>query len=100
MELAPPCPLGDLRALVLRNHPLKLQEQFILRRLGPSPVEEAHLRTDPSKLLNQQSLVDVATGQAVRRVAEHHGDFDLGGEVAKPFESRADQGGSRMLPGL
>ncbi len=43
MAFAATCPLGDVRAVVLGNHPLYLQKQFSFRRMVLRSVDELHL---------------------------------------------------------
>ena len=96
MELPAPRALGDLRAFVLRDHTLKLQEQFVFRCARLRPLEEADLRADPRKFVDEQRLVRVASRKAIGRVAEDDRDIDFRGEIPQPLQGRPDQRGPRV----
>jgi len=75
-------PLGDLRALVLGDHPLELAQQLVLRGAGSLRLlGEHHLDPAARELLQQQHLVGVAAREAVRRVTQH----DLEAPVKRPI---------------
>ena len=94
VRLAPPGALGDLCPLVLGDHALELDHQLVLGRLGSGALDEADLGAGTGELVDEQRLVGVTAGQAVGRIAQDHVDGDLGGEVPKALEGRADQGGA------
>jgi hypothetical protein len=75
---------------------LKLQEELILGRFGLSRLEKTHLGSHAREFLDQQGLVDVATSETVRRVAQHDRNLDLSREVPKTLQRRADQRGTRI----
>ena len=83
--------LDDLRPLVLRDHPLHLQQEVVLGGAADRVVEEDHLGADAAKLLDEQDLVGVAPREAIRGVdveAPHqaHGD-----RVAQPLQRGAHE---------
>ena len=90
MQLPATAPLGDLRALVLGDHPLELAQQLVLRRARPLGLLGEH-DLDPAarELLEQQHLVGVAAREPVRRMTQHHLEAPLERPVAKPLERRA-----------
>ena len=96
MPLAAPAALQHLGPLVLREHPLQLQQQAVLRRVPDRPVEEHHFRTSASELLEQEDLVGVAAGQAVRRVDVEGVDGGQGDQVAQVLQGGADQAGAAV----
>jgi hypothetical protein len=58
VRLPAPGALGDLRALVLGDHPLELAQQLVLGRAAALRLlRETHLNADARKLFEQQHLV-------------------------------------------
>ena len=96
MPLAAPAALQHLGPLVLRKHPLQLQQQVVLGRVPDWPVEEYHLRTGMSELLEQQDLVGIAAGEAVRRVDVEDVDGGQRDQVAQALQGGADQAGAAV----
>src|SRR5687767_10926568 len=96
MQLPATAPLGDLRALVLGDHPPELAQQLVLRRAGPLGLLGEH-DLDPAagELLEQQHLVGVAAREPVRRMAEDDLEASLERAVAKPLQRRAPQADAR-----
>jgi hypothetical protein len=72
VQLAAAGAFGDLRALVLADHALHLDQQRGLR-IGAhrGPLEEHHLDGELLELLEDQHLVGVGAGQAIRAQAQH-----------------------------
>lgn len=96
MDLAAPGALGDLRALVLGDHPLELAQELVLgRALALSLLGEADLDTGAPELLEQQHLVGIAAREAVGGVAEQQLEGALGGAIAQALERRALKRGAR-----
>src|SRR5712691_779273 len=92
VQLAAAGALGDLRALVLGNHPLELAQKLILGRAGALRLlREADADTGAVELLEQQHLVGVAAREPVGRVAEHELEAALRGAVAQPLQRRPRQ---------
>ena len=96
MPLAPPAALQDLGPLVLRKHPLQLEQQVVLGRVPDWPVEEYHLCTGMSELLEQQDLVGIAAGEAIRRVDVEGADGGQRDQVAQALQGGADQAGAAV----
>ena len=95
--LAAPVPLHQLGFLVLGEHALELDQQLVFGAVPPGAVlDELHPDPGPGELLDQQRLVGELAGQPVRRVAQHHIDAALGGQVPQRLERRADQRGAGM----
>ncbi len=83
---------GDLRPLVLSDHPLHLTQQLALGRLGALILErEDDLDPSASELVEQQNLVGVATREAIRRMAQKHLERPFRGAVTQPLERRANE---------
>ena len=92
MQLAAATALGDLRPLVLGDHPLELAQQLILRGAGPlGLLREDHLDPRPLELLEQQHLIRVAAREPVRRVTQQHLEPALDRQIAQPLQRRAAQ---------
>ena len=89
-----PAPLQDLGALVLGDHPLDLEQEVVLGAGTDRSVDEHHLGTGPSELLDQQDLVGVAARQAVGSEDVDAVDQTARHPVAQPLQSRAPQGGA------
>src|SRR4051812_49525418 len=60
--------LQDLGALVLSNDTLDLKQQVVLGGAADRTVEEDDLCAGPAQLLNQEHLMGIAAGEAVRRM--------------------------------
>jgi hypothetical protein len=95
MGFAAPGSFRDLGSLVLGDHALELDQQLVFGGLGARCLHEADFGASPSELVDEQRLVGVATGEAVRRVAQHHIHGHLGGQIAQAFEGGTDQCGAR-----
>jgi len=96
VDLAAPGALGDLRALVLGDHPLELAQELVLGRARAlSLLGEADLDTGAPELLEQQHLVGIAAREAVVGVAEQQLEGALGGAIAQALERRALKRGAR-----
>ena len=92
MQLAAAAALGDLRPLVLGDHPLELPQQLILRRAGALRLlREHHLDTGALELFEQQHLIGVAAREPIRRVTQQHLEAALDSQVAQPLQRRAAQ---------
>jgi hypothetical protein len=96
MQLSAATALGDLRPLVLGDHPLELAQQLVLRGARALRLlREDHLDPRPLELLEQQHLIRVTTREAVRRVTQQHLEPALDGQIAHPLERRPAQHGAR-----
>ena len=92
MQLPAAAALGDLRPLVLGDHPLELAQQLILRGAGPLRLlREDHLDPGALELLEQQHLIGVSAREPVRRVTQQHLEAALDRQVAQPLQPRAAQ---------
>ena len=92
MQLAAAAALGDLRPLVLGDHPLELTQQLILRRAGPLRLlGEHHLDPGALELFEQQHLIGVTAREPVRRMTQQHLEAALDRQVAQPLQRRAAQ---------
>jgi len=84
--------LGDLRALVLGDHALHLDQQPRLRVIGDlGRVGEVHLATEPLELVEHQHLVCVGAREPVRGQAPHRLDHAGLGGVPERVEAGAIQ---------
>ena len=87
MQLPAAAALGDLRALVLGDHPLELAQQLVLRRTRALGLFGEHdLEPAARELLEQQHLVGVSAREPVRRMTQHHLEAPLECAVAKPLQ--------------
>jgi hypothetical protein len=68
MSFATPAALQDLGPLILRDHPLHLEEERILGGLARCAVEEVDLDAGALEFLQQQHLVGILARQAVGRM--------------------------------
>jgi hypothetical protein len=59
-------PFENLCPFVFRHHTLHLQQQLIFWSRAQRPVHEHHFHAVPLQFLQQDHLVGVSTGQAVR----------------------------------
>ena len=96
VPLPAPAALQHLGALVLGEHPLQLQQQVVLGRVPDRPVEEHQLRAGAGELLEQQGLVGVAAGEAVRGVHVEDVDACHGDQVAQALQGGAGQAGAAV----
>ena len=81
----------DLGALILGDHALHLQEQVVFRALAQGTVQEHDLHPGTSELIDQQHLVGVFAGQAIRRVDIEPVHTARGDHIAQALQRRADQ---------
>jgi len=93
---AAPHPLGDQRALVLRDRAADLQQQLVVRVVAHRPVQELHVAAVAGQLLDQQHLMDVVTRQPVRRGHQH--DINIGQRrmISQPVQPRPAQAGAAI----
>ena len=92
MQLTTTTPLGDLRPLILGDHPLELAQQLILQGAGPlGLLGEDHLDPRPLELLQQQHLIRVPPREPVRRMTQQHLEPALDHQVTQPLQLRAAQ---------
>ena len=90
---APAHPLGDQRALVLRDRPADLQQKLIVRVGAHRPVQELDLAATAGQLVDQQHLMDVVAGQPVRRGHQDNVQLSQRRVIAEPVQPRpADTG--------
>src|SRR3954452_6193361 len=68
VALPAPTALEHLGPLVFGEHALELEQQAVLRRVSDRAIEEDDLRTGAGELLQQQHLMRVAAGEAIRGV--------------------------------
>ena len=96
VQLPAAAALGDLRALVLGDHPLELAQQLILRRARAlGLLREYDLDPAARELFDQQHLVGVSTRKTVRRMTQHDLEAPIEGTVAKALQRRALQARAR-----
>ena len=67
MARATPRTLEELGTLVLSDPPLPLQPQGVFRALSQGPVAEPALDASASARIDQQHLIGLLAGQAIRR---------------------------------
>jgi len=94
VQATTPNPLEYLDSFVLGDDALNLQQQVILRRVADRAVQEYDLGPAAAKLIDQHDLVDVASGQTVRRVHIDALDMSAGHRIPQllqrqPLKSRA-----------
>ena len=59
MQLAPPMPFDNLRALILGHHALDLEQQVVLRAAPQFAIQKDDLDAGPAELIHQQDLIGV-----------------------------------------
>ena len=96
MALAAPAALQHLGPLVLGKHALQLQQQVVLGRGPDRAIEEDHLRAGMSELLEQQNLMRIAAGEAIRGMDVEEIDGRQRDEVAQTLQGGADQAGAAV----
>src|SRR5215207_11497605 len=94
VALAAPTALEHLGPLVLSEHALELQQQAVLRGVLDRTIEKDHLRSGAGELLQQQHLMRVAAGEAIRGVDVDDIDRRQGHEVTQALQGRSDQTGT------
>jgi len=93
---ATPHPLGDQRALVLSHRPADLQQQLIVRILAHRTIQELHLAAVTGQFFDQQHLVDIVTGQPVRRGHQHNVQISHRRMITQPVQTRPAQAGTAI----
>jgi hypothetical protein len=81
-------------ALVLGHRPADLQQQLVVRVIAHRPVQELHPAAVTGQLLDQQHLMDIVTGQPVRRGHQHDVKIGQRRVIAQPVQSRPAQNGA------
>src|SRR5207302_4365380 len=89
--LAAPSTLGDLRPLILSNHPLKLQQQSLLWRIRRRCFQKSYRSAMPRELLQQEHLVSVIAAQTVRPIDQHCFDSSFSNQITQPLQTRPHQ---------
>jgi hypothetical protein len=80
--------LEDLRALVLRDHPLHLDQQEILRTLGDGPLDEMDRYPALAQLLEHELLVQVTPREPIRAIDKELAHEAIGGGIAERIKAR------------
>jgi hypothetical protein len=96
MALATPRTLDALGALLLRNHPLHLQQQVVFGALPQGPLEEDHLDASTSALIDQQDLIRILAGQALGRVPREPVHTARRDDIPQALQRWADQRGPTL----
>src|SRR5215208_8086831 len=96
VALSAPTALEHLGPLVFGEHALELQQQAILRGVSDRAIEEDHLRAGAGELLQQQHLMRVAAGEAIRGMDVDDIDRRQGHEVTQALQGRSDQTGTAV----
>src|SRR3982750_1682149 len=96
IALSAPTALKHLGPLVFGEHALELEQQAVLRRVSDRAIEEDHLRASTGKLLQQQYLMRVAAGEAIRGVDVDDIKRRQGREVTQTLQGRSDQTGAAV----
>src|SRR5215210_1310676 len=96
VALSAPTTLEHLGPLVLGEHALELQQQAVLRGVSDRAIEEDRLRAGAGKLLEQQHLMRIAAGEAIRGVDVDDIDRRQGHEVTQTLQGRSDQTGAAV----
>ena len=65
VPFAAPAPFRDLGPFILGNHPLKLQQQFVLGRIPRWRFQKDHRHTATRQFLHQQDLIGILAAQPV-----------------------------------
>src|SRR5829696_1815428 len=96
VALSAPTALEHLGPLVFGEHALELEQQAVLRRVSDRAIEEDHLRAGAGELLQQQHLMRVAAGEAIRGMDVDDIDRRQGHEVTQALQGRSDQTGAAV----
>jgi hypothetical protein len=91
MELSATTAFEDLRAFVLCDHALHLDEQLILRGLAAGPVHEDDTRLCLPEFVEQDHLIGVSAREPIRAVHIEHIDRTFVDAIAESFEGRSHQ---------
>jgi hypothetical protein len=84
--------LDNLGALILGNDPLDLEQQLVLRRLRWGVIQEDDAHPRASEFVEEQYLMHILAGQAVRAVDIEDLNSTQRCQVPYPFERGANQG--------
>ena len=96
VALSAPTALEHLGPLVFGEHALELEQQAVLRSVSDRAIEEDHPRASTGKLLHQQHLMRIATGEAIRGVDVDDIHRRQGHKVTQPLQGRSDQTGAAV----
>src|SRR3954452_2471621 len=96
VALSAPTALKHLGPLVFGEHALELEQQAVLRSVSDRAIEEDHPRASTGKLLHQQHLMRIATGEAIRGVDVDDIKRRQSHEVTQSLQGRSDQTGAAV----
>jgi len=86
LQLAAPEALAQDGALVLRDGPLDLQQELIVRIIGDGVLQEDDLTSGAAELLQKQHLVGIFAGEAIGGQHGNCGDDPVAHGVAQRVE--------------
>jgi hypothetical protein len=93
-QTSAPGAFGNLGALVLRDYPLHLDQEFALRTIPERMLEKEQLRVQLLALLEQAPWMRIMTGQPIRRYDHHGVERAAPGRGAQTVEGRAIEPGA------
>src|SRR5215471_13160370 len=96
MAFPAPRALGDLGAFIFGDHPLELYQQLVFRSARRGGLQEDRFDTAAGQLLDQQHLIGILAGQAVRTVDESRFDLTGGRQIAQSLQPRPLPNGTRV----
>ncbi len=96
LQLAAPEAFAQQSPLVLGNRALNLEQELVIGIIRQRVLGKDHLAADPAQFFQEQHLVGVLTGQAVR--AEHGHDLEcaFAGTIAQPIQAGTVQPGAAV----
>src|ERR1700756_3185065 len=96
VSLSPPRALGNLRPLVLCDHPLKLHQKLFFWRGDLRRLNKDALDSLPGKFLHQQDLVGILAAQSIGRIDQYGLDRSLTSQIPQPLQKRPHQNRSAV----
>ena len=86
----------DFGPLILGHHPVHLQQQVVFWALPQGPIEEDDLDASASERIDQQDVIRICAGQAIRRVHREPVHTACCNHIAQTFQRRAHERGSAI----
>ncbi len=92
VALAAAAAFQNIGSFVFGDHALDLQQQLVFGILADGMVEEDHVHASALKLIDQQDLVRIFTGEAIRGVHVQTFDAPDGHRIAQSLQRGPHQG--------
>src|SRR3990170_8191403 len=88
--------LGDLRSLVLCDHPLELHQKLFFRGGDLRRLDKANLDSMSGEFLHQQNLIGILAAEPVGGVNQNRFNRSFGSQIPQPLQRRPHENRSAV----